>query len=161
MIEDVIRRDAELHASDIGTIVKDNHVRLSGSADTMGQKVRAENMIQQIDGVLTLENQISVNPKEDTLSNADLEAAIEDEMFWRPYLDSDWIRVTVGENGQVTLTGTVPGRFVAHTAVQNAFEGGARIVRTSLALEDGSTLNEQFSADTYQFRPHRIFDFHP
>ncbi|WP_319406040.1 BON domain-containing protein [uncultured Desulfosarcina sp.] len=160
IIEDVFRRDAELHALDIIAAVKDNHVRLSGSVDTMGQKVRAENIATQIEGVLTLDNRITVNAKADRPSDADISAAIVDELFWSPYVDGDRIGVTV-KDGQAVLTGNAAGRFVAHAAVQNAFEGGAETVWTKLVLDDGSTLNEVFREDTYQFRPGRIFSFRP
>ena len=57
--------------------------------------------------------------------------------------------------------GTAASCFVAHTAVQNAFEGGAKTVRTKLVLDDGSTMNEWFAEETYQFRLGRIFSFQP
>jgi osmotically-inducible protein OsmY len=160
MIEDVFQRDAELHAIDIDVAVKDNHARLSGSVDSMGQKVRAENIASQIEGVLTLDNRLTVNAKADSTSDADIKAAIVDELFWSPYVDSDRIGVTV-KDGQAVLKGTTASRFVAHTAVQNAFEGGAETVRTDLVLDDGSTLNELFREETYQFRFGRIFSFRP
>ena len=40
------------------------------------------------------------------------------------------------------MKGNPASRFVAHTAEQNAFEGGAETVKTNLVLDDGSTLNE-------------------
>jgi len=160
MIEDVFQRDAELHAIDIDVAVKDNHARLSGSVDSMGQKVRAENIASQIEGVLTLDNRLTVKAKADSTSDADIKAAIVDELFWSPYVDSDRISVTV-KDGQAVLKGTAASRFVAHTAVQNAFEGGAETVRTDLVLDDGSTLNELFREETYQFRFGRIFSFRP
>jgi osmotically-inducible protein OsmY len=160
MIEGVVRRDAELHSSEIDVAVKYNHVRLTGSVSTMGQKVRAENIIQRIDGVVTLYNQISVNPKDDPIRGPNLKAAIQDDMFWSPYVESDRITVTV-QNRQAILEGNVPGQFMAHTAVKNTFEGGAKTVRTNLVLDDGSTMDQLFKADTYQFRLHRLFDFRP
>jgi hypothetical protein len=59
------------------------------------------------------------------------------------------------------LKGNAASRFVAHTAEQNAFEGGAETVKTNLVLDDGSTLNELFGEETYQFRLGRIFSFWP
>ena len=160
MIEDVFQRDAELHNLEIDVAVKDNHVGLSGTVDSMGQKVRAENIASQIEGVLTLDNRLTVKAKADIISDADIKAAIVDELFWSPYVDSDRIGVTV-KDGQAVLKGTAASRFVAHTAVQNAFEGGAKTVRTKLVLDDGSTMNELFGEETYQFRLGRIFSFRP
>jgi len=160
MIEDVLQRDAELDAFDIVVAVKDHHARLSGSVDSMGQKVRAENIVSQIEGVLTLDNRISVKAKRASTSDADIKAAIIDELFWSPYVDSERIGVTV-KDGQAVLKGTAASRFVAYTAVQNAFEGGAKTVQTKLVLDDGSSLNELFAEETYQFRLGRIFSFRP
>lgn len=143
LIVEVLRRDAELHARDIDVTVEDNHVVLAGSVPTMGQKVRAENIVSQIEGVLTLANQIQVIGKQKRLSDAQISAAIKDELFWSPYVDSDQISVTVTD-GQAVIRGRAANRFVARIAVQNAFEGGARSVRTRLALKDGSTVAEVF-----------------
>lgn len=160
MIEAVFQRDAELHNLEIDVAVKDHHVNLSGSVENMGQKVRAENIASQIEGVLTLDNRLTVKAKADITSDADIKAAIVDELFWSPYVDSDRIGVTV-KDGQAVLKGTAASRFVAYTAVQNAFEGGAKTVQTKLVLDDGSTMNEWFAEETYQFRLGRIFSFRP
>jgi hypothetical protein len=92
--------------------------------------------------------------------DADIKAAIVDELFYSPYVDSDRIGVTV-KDGQAVLKGTAASRFVAYTAVQNAFEGGAKTVRTKLVLDDGNTLNKLFREETYQFHLGRIFSFRP
>jgi osmotically-inducible protein OsmY len=147
LIEDVFRRDAELHDQNIAVDVEDNHVTLSGSAKTVGQKVRAENIVSQIDGVLTVENHIKVAARGHQVSDAQITAAIIDELYWSPYVDSDRLTVTV-KNGRATLKGRAADRFVASIAVQNAFEGGARSVRTNLTLNDGSVL-----ANIYEAKP--------
>ena len=90
-----------------------------------------------------LANQIQVIGKQKRLSDAQISAAIKDELFWSPYVDSDQISVTVTD-GQAVIRGRAANRFVARIAVQNAFEGGARSVRTRLALKDGSTVAEVF-----------------
>lgn len=160
MIKDVFRRDAELHAADISVAVDRNHVRLSGTVATMGQKVRAENIASQIEGVLTLDNQLSVAVRAKRPSDADITAAIQDELFWSPYVDGDRISVTVTD-GQAVLKGSATGRFVVHMAVQNAFEGGATGVRTELILDDGSIFDEHFTRDSYHFRSGGLFRFRP
>jgi len=143
LVRDVFRRDAELHALDLDVNVTDNHVILSGSVDTLGQKVRAENIASQLEGVLTLENRIQVTSDEKTASDSDIRTAIKDELFWSPYVDSDRITVTVA-NGRAFLKGEVANRFVGRIAVQNAFEGGAQTVQARLALNDGGTFAERF-----------------
>ena len=161
IIEDVFRRDAELHALDIIAAVKDNHVRLSGSVDTMGQKVRAENIATQIEGVLTLDNRITVNAKADRPSDADISAAIVDELFWSPLCGRrPYRRDGEGRASRLNRQRRRPVRGPMRPC-KTLFEGGAETVWTKLVLDDGSTLNEVFREDTYQFRPGRIFSFRP
>jgi osmotically-inducible protein OsmY len=143
MIRDVLARDTELHDQRIQLTVDDNHVYLSGWVESAGQRVRAENVVAQVEGVLTLENRIKVFTKTDPVDDVDITAAINDELFWSPYVDSDTISVTV-KDGRAALKGHVANRFVARIAVANAFEGGARRVRTILELKSGGTLAEDF-----------------
>ena len=160
MINDVFRRDAELHAADIGVAVEENHARLSGVVPSMGLKVRAGNIASQMEGVLTLDNQIRVAARSDRLSDAVITAAIKEELLWSPYVDGDRIFVTVTD-GQALLQGAAADRFVAHMAVQNAFEGGAAAVRAELVLDDGSTFDQRFATDDYRFRSGGLFRFRP
>lgn len=143
MIRDVLARDTELHDQRIQVTVDDNHVDLSGWVESAGQRVRADNVVAQVEGVLTLENRIKVSTKTDPVDDVDITAAINDELFWSPYVDSDTISVTV-KDGRAVLKGHVANRFVARIAVANAFEGGARTVRTILELESGGTLVDDF-----------------
>ena len=143
LIVDVFRRDAELHAQNIEVSVADNHVTLTGSVKTRGHKVRAENIVSQIDGVLTVDNRIQTPPAVDRPDDAEISAAIGDELYWSPYVDSERLTVSVAD-GRAVLKGRVANRFVARIAVQNAFQGGARSVRTQLTLNDGSILAEIF-----------------
>jgi len=91
----------------------------------MGWKIRAENIATQIEGVLTLDNRISVKAKKETLNNHEVAADIMDELFRSPYVDSDRIGVAV-KNGQAALICPAASRFATHAAIQNAFEGGAK-----------------------------------
>jgi osmotically-inducible protein OsmY len=143
MIRDVLARDTELHDQRIQVTVDNNHVELAGWVDSAGQRMRADNVVAQVEGVLTLENRIKVSTKTDPVDDVDITAAINDELFWSPYVNSDTIGVAV-KKGRAVLKGHVANRFVARIAVANAFEGGARTVRTILELESGGTLVEDF-----------------
>jgi len=142
-VEDALRNDARVNAANPNVSVVNGAVSLSGVVDTLGQKVRAENIASQLEGVLTLENRIHVTPDEKTASDSEIRAAIEDQILWSPYVDSDRITVTVA-NGRALLKGEVANRFVGRIVVQNAFEGGAQTVQTQLALNDGGTFARRF-----------------
>lgn len=155
LIEDVFQRDAELNAQEIDIAVTDNQVSLTGTVDTMGQKVRAENIASQLEGVMALDNRIRVEAGADKTkpaNDADMAARITDQLIWSPYVDHDRIDVTVND-GQAVLTGKAADRFVAHIAMQNAFEGGASTVRIQLVLDGGTTLDEVFEKEQFYMRP--------
>ena len=144
MIRNVFYRDVELNPLDIHILVDDNHVILSGTVEKEGQKVRAENIVSQIEGVLTVENQVLVKVTSIPTSDEGILEAINDNLFWSPYIDSDSLTVTVTA-GRAYVKGAVVNRFAARMAVQNAFDAGARTVRTRLALDDGSLFAEYFN----------------
>jgi hypothetical protein len=62
-IRDVFRRDAEIDERMIEVAVTEHHARLSGTVETMGQKIRAANIASPIRGVLALDNQIAVKKR--------------------------------------------------------------------------------------------------
>lgn len=57
-------------------------------------------------------------------SDTDLKLDIENQLFWRPFIDSDDVNVSV-EGGIATLTGQVNSLREYVVAEKNAFEGGA------------------------------------
>ncbi|MGA6924968.1 MAG: BON domain-containing protein [Desulfosarcina sp.] len=163
MIRDVFERDAELHDQRIDVAVDDIHVTLTGTVATMGQKVRAENIVSQIEGVLSLDNRLTVKrlSGRKRLSDAETAERIATQFLWSPFVDGDRIDVAV-INGQAFLEGRVTNRFVAYTAVENAFEGGADKVRAKLTVDDGHAVDELFNRETFHYRPAgSLFSFLP
>ncbi len=144
MIEDVFQRDAELHAADIDVAVAAHHVTLSGRVAVMGQKVRAENIASQIDGVLTLANRITVGRRTAPVSDAELTTAIVDRLLWSPYVAGSRISVSVADQ-TARLQGAAANRFAARLAVRSAFDAGAATVHAELTLDDGGTVQKTFS----------------
>jgi len=172
-VEDALLMDPRVNAYNPDVSVTNGQVTLSGAVDTLYAKQAAEDDAINTTGVWRVNNQLQLryrsfpqdNEVEEMIKDvfqrdADIKAAIVDELFYSPYVDSDRIGVTV-KDGQAVLKGTAASRFVAYTAVQNAFEGGAKTVRTKLVLDDGNTLNKLFREETYQFHLGRIFSFRP
>jgi osmotically-inducible protein OsmY len=65
------------------------------------------------------------------LTDEELKDAVEDELFWSPFVNSDRIRVSV-HNGVVTLAGRMENRGEIADAVKNAYEAGAKRVTNRL-----------------------------
>ena len=63
-----------------------------------------------------------------------LKLAVKNEIALSPFVDGQWIRVTV-RDGVVTLRGTVDDQTAADAAVRNATQAGAKKVINKLNIE--------------------------
>ncbi|EJL69446.1 BON domain-containing protein [Chryseobacterium populi] len=107
-VQDAIKREPLLHATEIGVIAKDGVVSLTGVVDHYAKKIEAENVAKKVIGVRVLvENIIVKSP--DSLSKTDDEIATEILKVFNSnaLIPENKIKVIV-ENGQVTLEGEVP-----------------------------------------------------
>ncbi len=68
------------------------------------------------------------------MTDQKLKEAVEDELYWSPFVNSVPIRVEV-QNGIVTLSGRVENRGEIVDAVENAYEAGAKNVRIRLWID--------------------------
>ncbi len=64
----------------------------------------------------------------------ELKDAIENELTMSPFVDADRIRVTV-RNGVATLSGRLENKGEIADAVENAYEAGAKRVKSRLWVE--------------------------
>jgi osmotically-inducible protein OsmY len=67
-------------------------------------------------------------------SDADIRGEVKDELFWSPFVDANQVRVSV-DGGVVRLQGVVDSYSEMHTAVANAYEGGAVWVDNDLSVK--------------------------
>ena len=61
-VEDAIKWEPSLHAAEIGVIVKDGVVTLTGTVDSYSKKLEAEHAVKSVAGVLALVVKIEVKP---------------------------------------------------------------------------------------------------
>ena len=129
-------KDVYIARHEITTTVFNGHVYLYGTVDSQFEKERAEEVASGIDGVAAVTNYITVDEAYDFASSNDLEieADIEDQLFWSPYVDADQVNVTVVD-GVATLSGAVDSWAEWGAARDNALEGGARRVMNQLEVE--------------------------
>jgi osmotically-inducible protein OsmY len=161
-LEDRIRQsytwDPYVDNDAISITIQQGVVDLVGSVDTSIEKAQAENLAARVAGVVAVNNHLvvaggaAVYPQdplvedpftgsfglyyEPPLTYHDdmaIKDAIEDELFWSPFVDLDDIQVHV-TNGKATLTGTVDSLREYRVAVRNALDGGASIVRNELKV---------------------------
>ena len=102
-----LRWDARVQPNEIGVIVKDGVVALTGWVDSFVKKWAAERAAQRVRGVKAVANDIEVRlPAVSTRIDADIAAAAARALEWDAMLPPGSVNVTVS-NGWVTLRGEV------------------------------------------------------
>jgi osmotically-inducible protein OsmY len=152
-----LRNDPLIGDQKITVAVQKDVAILSGPSTTAWQRQYAETVVAAVPGIREVHNRIvgpapiaethdkpyvgapfvKVNTTADKPSPAQDEAtaeAIRDQLQWSAFVESARINVYVNQ-GIATLTGHVPTRFQAAMATQEAYEGGARLVKNLLAVE--------------------------
>ncbi len=132
-IENVLLWQPDIDSTNIDVAVENGWVTLKGSVHAFWQKVRAEELILSLSGVLGLTNELAVVPTEKFVDKAiadSIEAALDRDFN----VDADLIDVRV-ENGKVTLTGSVPS-LPAFRAVKRIVEStpGVLMVENELII---------------------------
>lgn len=71
----------------------------------------------------------------DNKADYNLKMAVKNEIALSPFVDGQWIRVTV-RDGVVTLRGSVEDQSAAESAIKTARDAGAKKVISKLNIED-------------------------
>lgn len=158
-IADALVWDPYIDRTDVTIEVDDGVVTLTGVVDSNYEKGHAEEIAAGVEGVIDIENQLTVvdgdplvydpyvydwDPYESEWydyepgvtyeTDAEIRNDIDDELFWSPFVDADEVTVTV-EDGVATLTGKVDSWSEKRAATENAYEGGATWVYNNLGIE--------------------------
>ncbi|HXV62813.1 MAG TPA: BON domain-containing protein, partial [Vicinamibacteria bacterium] len=160
-------RDSVVESYEIDVRVVGGKVTLSGQTDSYFEKFHADDVVSGVEGVVSVENRIVVDhdrprtvydpyvepesfpdgygeyyyegpSSTDLRPDAEIAEEVKDELWWSPFVDSDHIDVSV-DDGVVTLRGTVDSWAEARTAIENAYEGGARRVTNELTVSPSSS----------------------
>jgi osmotically-inducible protein OsmY len=162
-IEDAVRatlaRDPYVDRYEINVDVVDGTAYLSGVVDSYFEKAQAEDAASRVNGVVDVSNALAVTdtnwpilydpyvydwhvydygwydyaPAYAVKPDKDIQASIESELWWSPFIDSDEVTVEV-EDGVATLTGAVDSWSERRAATNNALEGGAIAVDNELIV---------------------------
>ena len=105
------RYDPRLRPNEIGVVVKDGVVTLTGHVDDYLKRWAAEEAAHRVRGVLAVANDIEVKlPTSSERTDADIAAAVTRALEWDTSLDVKRLDVTVSK-GWVTLNGEVEWGF--------------------------------------------------
>jgi len=132
-VEDALRRDPFVDRFEVGVTTFGREVSLAGEVDSWFDRSRAETVASTVQGVIDVHNNLEVSREAALVGDRRLEEAIEDELFWSPFVDSDEINVAV-DGGVATLTGAVDNWADYSWAAENAREAGARSVRNNIKV---------------------------
>jgi osmotically-inducible protein OsmY len=163
LVESAVRaallRDPYVDRYEITVNVVDGTAYLTGTVDSYFEKGQAEDVVARVNGVMDVSNALTVTdmstpvvydpyvydwyvhdyawydyaPSYAEKPDDEIEAAIESELWWSPFVDSDEVTVKV-EDGVATLTGAVDSWSEQRAATNNALEGGAIAVENDLIV---------------------------
>jgi osmotically-inducible protein OsmY len=132
-VNSALERNPYLNRHDVVVMSYNGKVFLSGAVGTRFERREAERVAWAVNGVAEVQNDITVSRYWTYKSDWEINRDVESQLFWSPFVDSDRITVTVND-GVVMLQGTVEDWDEYWTAVENAYEGGARLVENHLRL---------------------------
>jgi osmotically-inducible protein OsmY len=121
---DELAWDPVVKATDVGVIVKDGIVTLTGTLSSHAEKFAAERAAQRVAGVKGLAVDLKVLlPSQHQRSDADIALAAERALEWNTLVPANRVQVMV-EKGHVTLGGEVAWEYqrsAAERAVRDLF----------------------------------------
>ncbi|MBD3366329.1 BON domain-containing protein [candidate division WWE3 bacterium] len=132
-IENVLLWNSAIDSTDVEVFVEAGIVTLEGTVDSFWKKLRAEELASDVVGVLSVENLLAVVPTESYIDK-DIATDITDSMDRKAAVNAENVTVEV-ENGEVTLSGTVP----TFTAWSEAYDS-ARYTAGVVDVEDQLTI---------------------
>ncbi len=151
-VEEALQKDPFVGSLDIDVVVEAGVVTLSGTVDNYFLKYQADEVASTVNGVTDIVNNIEVDYEElvyepmfydwdvidhdydyepVVIEDEQLEGAIENQMLWSPFVNSENVNVEV-EDGVATLTGNVLSEKAADEATEEAYEAGAKRVINNL-----------------------------
>ena len=115
-VEEELRWDARLQPNEIGVIVKDRVVTLTGWVDSFVKKWAAERAALRVAGVRAIANDIEVRlPASAERTDSDIAAAAVRALQWDALIPDEQVKVRVSK-GWVTLEGEVEWEYQKRAA---------------------------------------------
>jgi osmotically-inducible protein OsmY len=116
-IAGLIAWDPQLAGTKVRATVAGTVVTLEGTVDACWKKLRLNDLVQDVRGVTSVVDKVSVVPPED-IDDQTVACRVVEALRRNDRVDVDSIEVTV-ENGRVTLSGSVPSWVARNSAVES------------------------------------------
>lgn len=140
---DELTWDPAVTVADLDVSTDQGRVTLTGTADTYGTKLEAEDAASRVAGVRSVDNEIDVNPGALGLrSDEDIAADIRSALLLDYQVPDDQISVNVTD-GYVTLTGNVDWYYQLDAA-----EDDAAMIRGVRGIDDELAVNQPGASAT-------------
>lgn len=140
-VQDAIKWEPLLHAAEIGVIVKDGVVTLTGTVDNYIKKTEAETAVKNVTGVKVVIEKIEVKYSNSWGGKTDQEIANEiiSALRWNWNVPNDTVKVKV-ENGWVTLDGDLTWNYQRESA-KNAIKNleGVKGITNNIKIKSENT----------------------
>ncbi len=114
-IENLLQWNPTIDATRIQVVVTSGILTLMGNVDSVWQKYRVEHLAEDIAGVISVDNRLSVQPIGE-VSDDDIRDDIIGTLARNTFIDASNIVVSV-EKGEVTLSGVVDNHLARRTAL--------------------------------------------
>jgi osmotically-inducible protein OsmY len=130
-IADRIAWDPQIDGDTVHTTLTGGVVTLKGTVDAYWKKNRLNDLVQDVRGVTSVVNTVSVVPPDD-IADQSIARQVVEALRRNDRIDVDTIDVTV-ENGRVTLSGYVPS-WVARNSVLESIMSTSGVVDVTAHL---------------------------
>jgi osmotically-inducible protein OsmY len=110
-VETELSFEPSINAAEIGVVVKNGVVTLTGRIDSYWEKIAAERATSRVTGVRAVANELQVRlPSSSERTDEDIARAAVDSLSWSVLVPSKSVKVKVS-NGWVTIEGSVDWQF--------------------------------------------------
>ncbi|WKZ18431.1 MAG: BON domain-containing protein [Candidatus Jettenia sp. CY-1] len=160
-VHDALSRNPITDRLDITVELQNKKVYLYGGVNTFYEKRLAEDVVSRVPGVIDVVNKLEVNYRWPWKSDEEIKNDIESQWYWDVFINSDDISVKV-HNGVATIYGIVDNQKDSLAVVKDAFDGGAKIVRSFLEFrgnEKGEQKHTRDKTPRYYY-PEYFYDFY-
>ncbi|MBD3320307.1 MAG: BON domain-containing protein, partial [Chitinivibrionales bacterium] len=148
-----LRRDPVVERHEIRPVVRNKKAYLYGTVDSYYEKAHAGTVVSRVKGVAAIQNNISVPQTWQWKSDKIIRRNIRQEFFWSGHVDENDLDIDV-ENSVATLEGEVDTWAEYHAAVDNAFDAGARVVKSKMEVAGREIPRGQtYYFDSYHYNP--------
>ncbi|HEY9222883.1 MAG TPA: BON domain-containing protein [Variovorax sp.] len=140
-----LRWDPAINETDVGVIVKDGNVTLTGHLSSYAEKYAAERAVQRVLGVKGVAVELDVRlPSNHQRTDAEIAAAVERAIEWHTLIPTEKVHPKV-EKGWVTLSGEAEWDYQRRAA-----EGAVRNLLGVTGVTNLITLKPRVKADVVE-----------